>query len=424
MFDTMVEIRERVADLAATFDPDLLTAGDCGRFVEHATAVERMIVHMKGLAAARYAETDLWRRSGSPSPADDLARRTGTSTSQAREQLAAAKRMRTQPEVDAAARAGRLSPQQAAAISDAAEADPAAAQRLVERAGQQSLGELRETCGRVKAAAIDPEERRRRILAARGLRTYTDCDGAFNLHLRHTPEVGAAVLEVLRPVQDGIFQAARAAGHREPAEAYAADALVEIITRSADGTSTDGDGAGDVTAKAVRTASRSAKVIVRVDLDTLLRGWPMDGELCEISGLGTVPVSVVEAMMATGHAFLTTVVTRGVDIIGVAHLGRKPTDHQVTAVQWKSPGCTALGCCHTRRIELDHRHDWSRTKVTLAEWLDPFCDHHHDLKTRFGWALLPGPGKQPMVPPDDPRHPRHAAASGDDRATGPPSRAA
>ncbi|HQF95948.1 MAG TPA: hypothetical protein PLS46_17400, partial [Microthrixaceae bacterium] len=35
------------------------------------------------------------------------------------------------------------------------------------------------------------------------------------------------------------------------------------------------------------------------------------------------------------------------------------------------------------------------------------CDHHHDLKTLEKWALVPGPGRRPMVAPDHPNHPDH-----------------
>jgi len=38
---------------------------------------------------------------------------------------------------------------------------------------------------------------------------------------------------------------------------------------------------------------------------------------------------------------------------------------------------------------------------------EPLCDLDHDLKTYKGWALVEGKGKRLMVPPDDPRHPRH-----------------
>jgi len=47
------------------------------------------------------------------------------------------------------------------------------------------------------------------------------------------------------------------------------------------------------------------------------------------------------------------------------------------------------------------------SKVTLLRWLDRLCVSCHDRKTRHGWALVDGHGKRPLVPPDDPRHPKH-----------------
>jgi hypothetical protein len=402
-------LRTAMQEATGGFDPQLLTAADCQAVVDDVTAIERMAAHVKALAAARVAETELWRRQGARSPEEDLARRTGTSIGRAKETLQAGRRVRSQAAVDEAARRGELSPEQVAAIADATAADPAAEERLVGSAGRQSLQELRDACGRVKAAAMDPEERRRRVHRERRLRTFTDADGGWNLHLRHTAEVGAAVMEVLRPVQDRLFRQARTEERHEPTEAYAADALVQVVTAGAEAPAAD----GDASAAAVRVASRAAKVIVRVDLDALLRGWPIDGEVCEITGVGPVPVSVVEAMLATGDPFLAAVVTRGVDVVGVAHLGRKATDHQVTALQWIDPQCPVLGCAQVKRLEIDHREAWAATKVTLLEWLQRPCHHHHELKTLHGWELVDGVGKRPMVPPDDPRHPSNARRSAD-----------
>ncbi|MGH9137301.1 MAG: hypothetical protein ACRD0G_09685, partial [Acidimicrobiales bacterium] len=58
--------------------------------------------------------------------------------------------------------------------------------------------------------------------------------------------------------------------------------------------------------------------------------------------------------------------------------------------------------------ENDHQTDWAQTKRTDLADLNPKCGHHHDLKTYHGWSLVPGKGRTPMVPPDDPRHPANA----------------
>jgi len=72
---------------------------------------------------------------------------------------------------------------------------------------------------------------------------------------------------------------------------------------------------------------------------------------------------------------------------------------------WRSPTCTAKGCSRTQFVENDHRIEWTKTKHTRLDELDPLCTHHHDLKTNRRWALTAGTGKRPMVAPQDPRHP-------------------
>ncbi|MGH9185390.1 MAG: hypothetical protein ACRD0U_06205, partial [Acidimicrobiales bacterium] len=150
-----------------------------------------------------------------------------------------------------------------------------------------------------------------------------------------------------------------------------------------------------------------AKIIVRIDWDAFIRGWPTDGEVSEIAGLGPVPVSLVRAMAQSGDAFLAAVVTHGIDVATVAHLGRRPTAYQTSALQWRDPLCTVQGCHNHWRLETDHRDDWADTKITALWALDRCCDHHHDLKTYKGWALVPGTGKRPMIPPGHPGHPDH-----------------
>ena len=146
--------------------------------------------------------------------------------------------------------------------------------------------------------------------------------------------------------------------------------------------------------------------LLRVDVAALRRGRVAGDELCEIRGVGPVPVPVAERLL--GQAVLHLVITRGTDVLNVTHLGRGPTAAQKIALAWASPGCTVLGCWRTR-TENDHREPWAQTRHTRLDELDPLCDYHHDLKTRFGWALVRGTGKRRMVPPNDPRHARHRA---------------
>jgi hypothetical protein len=146
--------------------------------------------------------------------------------------------------------------------------------------------------------------------------------------------------------------------------------------------------------------------LLRVDLTALHRGRVTGDELCEIAGVGPVPVTVARDLL--GDAVLKLVITRGIDVAHVTHLGRGPTAAQRIALAWTSPHCSVLGCPRTR-VQIDHRLDWAHTRHTRLDELDPLCPYHHDLKTRHGWALVPGTGPRPFVPPHDLRHARPSA---------------
>ena len=414
MCDKLLELRAGVSRWAAGFDVALLSADQAAVAVEATTAIERMAAIAKAKAAARVAETRAWKGAGERSAASHLARSTGSTVGQAAETLVTGKRLGDLPVLDAAARAGELSAQQTAAIADAASAAPASEARLVAKAKESSFAELRQECARTKAAACpDLEERRRKIAAERFLREWTDAEGRWNLRMGHNPEVGAQVMAALGPVRDRLFTQARAEGRREPLEAYAADALVEVVC-----------GTGD---DSLASSSRGrAKVIARVDLPALLRGYPVEDETCEIAGFGPVAVSAIDELIDTGDPFLAAVVTSGEAVVGVAHLGRRPRATQQTALEWLYPTCAVEGCTTTAWLEVDHRLDWAQNHVTVFDLLDRLCSHHHDLKTLDGWALVAGRGKRAFVAPDDRRHPRHAAGSArppPDRAHDPPSAA-
>ena len=187
---------------ATRFEPAVVSARDAARVVEDAAAIEKMAATVKSLAAARVAETGVWKEDGDRSAAHALARETGTTVGQAKDALETARRLEDLPATADAARTGELSPEQASAIADAATSDPGAEQRLLQTSKSGSLADLRDECARTKANACDREERRRRIHEGRHLRTWTDGDGAGHLHLRDNPEKIADIMANVSPMRD------------------------------------------------------------------------------------------------------------------------------------------------------------------------------------------------------------------------------
>jgi lysine/ornithine N-monooxygenase len=67
------------------------------------------------------------------------------------------------------------------------------------------------------------------------------------------------------------------------------------------------------------------------------------------------------------------------------------------------------GCNNTAGLQYNHAWgvEYTKTKHTRVDETEPLCHHDHDLQTYAGWSLVVGTGKRPMVPPDDPRHPKN-----------------
>ena len=322
------------------------------------------------------------------SAASWLATTTGSSVGSAVGALETARRLENLPATAEAHRAGRLSEAQAREVAAAAAADPRAEADLLAAAAREPVAALRRRCARVKASAADEAARHRAVHDTRHVRHWSDPDGAFRLNLRTTAEAGARFMASFTPFCDEAFAEARAAGRREPAEAYAADALVAMA--EAAGTSPDGTG----------PSGPRAMVHVRVDHAALLRGHAEGDEVCEVPGMGPVPVAAARAW--AGDAVLKVLVTRGVDIVAVAHAGRTVTAAQRAALEERDPACVVPGCSVTKGLEIDHVDGWALTRTTTIERLARLCRWHHHLKTYCGYRLDGSPADWQLVAPDHP----------------------
>ena len=407
--------------MAREFDAALVDGAHAAEVVREAVAIENMAAALKAAAARRVADTHGYRQAGLHDGAEHLARVAGTSLHQARRALDTAGRLDGLPVLQAAVLAGRLSADKAAEVAGAAAAAPGAEEQLVALAQRRSLGEVKQECARVKAAADpDPEATHRRIHAGRSCRRRVTPEGAHEIAYRSTGEEVNEVWSVLSGFAQSQFRQARAEGRRDREELYAADGLLAMARAAAtpstptshpagdaDAGGADGDGAGGGGGGGAGRPVGAHKVIFRVDWPAWVRGHTIGGEICEASGIGPIPVSVARRMLAEGDPFIAAVITSGVDVVSVAHLGRRPTARQLTALQWAQTACSREGCNRSQRLEWDHREDWASTKRTPTRGLDGLCHRDHDLKTRHGWALVAGTGKRPMVPPDHPDHPRN-----------------
>ena len=403
---------EVVAGFVGTFEPGRFSGEDATTLVTWFTRAERLCVTGKALAATRATEANTPAAAGHPTPAHWLAGVTGESIGEAAGTLRLGESFSSHPGVEDACRKGELSRAKAALVADAARVSPGSEDDLVRSAPTDTFRQVKDRCARVKAQARstqDADAHYRSLHRSRYARTWTDRDGAFRLDARLTPDAGATLLASLTTQTDAEFSAARRAGIHDTPDNYRADALVTLVTAGSDadlvGPCVSGTGAPGSDSSATiptstrrRTVDPKTLVTLRVDLDALRRGSLGPGELCEIPGVGPIPIQRARALM--GDSICHLVITNGVDITTVCHLGRTIPAHLRTALTERDRTCVVPGCDVAQGLEIDH---WvipvEDGGPASMDNLVRICRNHHRLRHHKGFILSGAPGAWRWDPP-------------------------
>ena len=381
----------------ADADPDRVTTTQAVDIVRACVELEKLAAAGKTLFAGRAAQSPVWVDEGYVTPTMWLADQAKTPIGDAAAVLAASKALGELPGTAEALRRGMLSAAQAREVTRAARHDPSAERALLGVAASGSLQDLKEKAVQVLAQASSAEEeaaRHRRLHERRGLRHFTDHEGALRLDGRFAPEAGAKLLASLQAETDRLFEAARKDGTQEPVSAYRADALVNLVT----GRSSKGVSSGDAT-RSARVALAGYTTVIRVDAPALARGHVQAGEVCEIAGVG--PVSVARVRELLPESFVKVVFRDTVDVRSVCHVGRKVTTHMQSGLDERDPRCVVPGCTVAHGLENHHWvEDFASSGTTSLAELARVCPRHHDMISYQGWRLEGGPGAWRFVAPE------------------------
>ena len=377
------QVLGELEQISRELNPLALDGRRAAELFDDAARAERLCGAIKSRLARRVEETRVWRKSGHRSAAHWVADATGETVGAASRTLETARALEQLPETDAAFRAGQLSPTQAAEITSAAGADPAAESALLEAAAGTGVKGLRDRCRQVRAGAeADDAAWARRMHVERRAHSWTDPDGVYRLEARLAPDAGARFDAAWKAHTDRIFRDARRAGRREPHAAYAADALVAL--------------AGEGPCKPV-------EVRAVVDTSALARGHVERGERCEIVGIGPVPVKTARALL--DDASVTVMTRDGDDITAVSRPTRTIPTKLRRALETRYPTCGVQSCANDQFLEIDHLVPIEDHGATEIANLWRLCSHHHALKTYQGWKVVGVNGDRDLVPPDDPDPP-------------------
>jgi 5-methylcytosine-specific restriction endonuclease McrA len=394
LLDVLHTVDTLLANAAAGLDPEQLTADDSLTVAEVLGSIERHTTGLRVLAADAFPGDDTFAATADRSPERFLARVSGTSIGHAHALLAVGGSLADLPDIERALRAGDLSGAQVGALADAALADPTRHGELVDTARASTLHQLHKHADRIKAAAAgDDDARHARARRHRRLRFSNSADGCGLDLAGHGPATDGALLwQALRLFLEDLHAEQQDNDTRVPQEALAWDALI-AMARTVLGQRSSPTAGG-----------RGTKVIVRVDYESLRRRCTQGDEVSEIVGIGPIPVTAAEELIARGDVFLAAVITHGTKVVGVAHFGRRPNAFQLTALEWQNPTCANQRCNNTI-LDWDHEVDFDLTHHTTIDELDGLCPPCHRQKTTHGWRLVTGKGPRAFVPPGHPDHP-------------------
>jgi hypothetical protein len=384
MYSDLQRIASELRQQVSSFEPERTSGPDAARLLEAFVAIEKLAAAGKLLAARRVESSNGWKKDGHRSAADMMARQTGTGLGSAINTLQTARQLGSLPATEDALRDGRLSEAQTREIAGAAIHKPDAEDELVEAAGQQTMNNLKLRCRRVRATADDGTARYEKIRRGRYLRHWTDNEGAVRFDARLTPDEGAKLVAVVKSETSRLAAEGRRCARHEPMAAYAADALVGLAAPSG----------------ADRSSAPSTMVHVRVDHEALLRGHLEPGEICEIPGIGPIPVAT--ARLLAEDSILSVLVTNGVDVKGVAHAGRTIPASIRRALIERDPHCVVPGCDVRDGLEIDHVIPVIERGPTKLDNLARLCHWHHYLKTHQGHLLAHQADHWTWSPPQSP----------------------
>ena len=382
---TLRAVLEQLRAAVRELHPGGLTPDEARELVNAYAEVERLAAAGKAIAARVVERSGTWRTEGHRTAAHWMADATGMPVGQAVGVLQTARRLEHLPRTMEAFKSGDLAETKVKEVAAAATVDRSAEKELLDVARTESVASLREKCQRVRAeASIDENEAYERIRRGRYLRHWTGIEGAFHLDARLTADDGARLMATIRPRQQRIAREARKAGRNESSEAHAADALVSLA-RSNGSDSSRGP---------------EAMVHVRVDHAALVRGHRENGEVCEIPGIGPIPVSAARRLAS--DAILKVLVTDGCDIKAVAHAGRTIPARLRTALEARDPTCVVPGCDAREGLEIDHLVPVAEGGATTLANTGRLCHWHHYLKTHHGYRLKGLPDLREWTGPDPP----------------------
>jgi hypothetical protein len=143
-----------------------------------------------------------------------------------------------------------------------------------------------------------------------------------------------------------------------------------------------------------------AVINIRVDHAALIRGQTNPGEVCEIEGIGPVPVETVRA--AQSDAILNAILIKNGQVIATTPAGRTIPAHLRRTLTERDRTCVIPGCDNRHHLEIHHLKPYAEGGTTTEDNTVRICPYHHDQITYADATLTGPPGHWKWTPPPRP----------------------
>jgi hypothetical protein len=275
-------------------------------------------------------------------------------------------------------REGRITALQASAMADAvivgsldAEGAAEVERRILDRAPEQTLAELKRAVRRAVLAAAPATAAEQRAAAMQERRVcVTRVDHGMAELWAYLPAEGAAA------VMAAVNALARVTSADDPRiDARRADALVELAAGALHDS------------RLPREQGARPAVQVTVALSTLLGFDEQPGEL---AGYGPVTAEVARRIAGDPTRTWRRLVVDPLQdrLVDCDRRSYRPPADLAAFVIARDQVCCFPGCnVAARRCDLDHRVPYESGGATCEHNLQPLCRHHHRLKHKGGWTV-------------------------------------
>ncbi|MFM7061229.1 MAG: DUF222 domain-containing protein [Actinomycetes bacterium] len=379
MFDGLLDAEEAIDATIAGLDVACIDILDLRQLVRISDRLKRKITAMETLGVGEIARRDAWDDGTAKSAEEWVAKATGASWGEAVRAVELGERLQRMPDTVKALTEGRISQTQAVQIATGAVADPHAEHHLLHTAQHSTVQHLTAETKRVVARATDhAQSEQDRVHRNRFVRFGVQHDGAWTLEARLTKVAGAKVEAALEQYAKVEFDAARKAGTWASHDTYLADGLVAMCDVAQAGGRRRGSST-DASTYAGETSGPLALVEVRVDHAALVRGTVEGDEVCEIEGIGPIPVS--EATRLASDSILRVLLVKGGVVQKISNTTRSIPSRLRRALEDRDRVCVVPGCDVSWNLEIDHRVPFAQGGPTDEENLARLCHAHHRDKT-------------------------------------------